>query len=88
MHFVYKTQNTCSTQIELDINDGVVTNVQFTGGCHGNLKTIPRLIDGMKADDIASKILGITCGYKDTSCGDQLAHAVLAAKEAEIAQRA
>ncbi|MCH5163527.1 MAG: TIGR03905 family TSCPD domain-containing protein [Clostridiales bacterium] len=84
MHFVYKTQNVCSTSIEMDINDGVVTNVHFTGGCNGNLKCIPLLIDGMKADDIAKKISGVTCGNNTTSCGDQLAHAVLAAKQAEL----
>lgn len=87
MHFVYKTQNVCSTSIEMDINDGVVTNVCFTGGCSGNLKCIPLLVDGMKADDIAKKISGVTCGPKSTSCGDQLAHAVLAAKQAELAAR-
>ena len=87
MHFVYEPKNVCSTVIEMDINNGVVTNVRFTGGCSGNLKTIPRLVDGMTADDIARKIMGVTCGSNNTSCGDQLAHAVLAAKEAEIAQR-
>ncbi len=83
MHYTYKTQNTCSTLIDLDIDNGVVTNVKFTGGCNGNLKSIPALVNGMTADEIASKLGGITCGPKSTSCGDQLARAVLAAKEAE-----
>ena len=83
MHYEYKTKNTCSTKIEFDINDGIVTNVIFTGGCSGNLKCIPRLVDGLSADAIAEKIKGVTCGFKDTSCGDQLARAVLLAKEAE-----
>ena len=84
MHFVYQPQNVCSRVIEMEINNGVITDVKFTGGCNGNLKTIPRLVDGMTADEIASKISGVTCGNNNTSCGDQLARAVLAAKEAEI----
>lgn len=87
MHFVYEPQNVCSRIIEMDINDGIVTNVKFTGGCNGNLKTIPRLVDGMSADEIARKISGVTCGMNFTSCGDQLARAVLAAKEAEKASK-
>lgn len=87
MHYEYKTKNTCSTLIEMDVNDGVITNVKFTGGCNGNLKCIPRLIDGMKAEDIAAKLSGVTCGLRPTSCGDQLSKAVLAAKEAELAAR-
>ena len=84
MHFEYKTENTCSQLIEMDVNGGVITNVKFTGGCNGNLKCLPILIDGMKADDIAAKLSGVTCGRRTTSCGDQLARAVLAAKQAEI----
>ena len=84
MHYVYKTKGTCSTLIEMDVNDGVISNVKFTGGCSGNLKCIPLLVDGMTADDIATKLNGVTCGFKQTSCGDQLSKAVLAAKEAEI----
>ena len=83
MHYVYKTEHTCSTLIEMDINDGIVTNLHFVGGCSGNLKTIPILVEGMKADEIAAKLTGVTCGSRPTSCGDQLAKAVLAAKEAE-----
>ena len=85
MHYEYQTQNTCATLIEMDINGGVVTNIRFTGGCNGNLKAIPILVDGMTADDIAAKLTGLTCGRRPTSCGDQLAKAVLAAKEAEKA---
>lgn len=88
MHYQYKTENTCSQLIEMDIEDGVITNVKFTGGCNGNLKCIPILIDGMKADDIAAKLSGVTCGRRPTSCGDQLAKAVLSAKEAELASKA
>ena len=85
MHYEYKTENTCSTLIEMDINDGVVTNLHFVGGCNGNLKAIPILVEGMAADEIAKKLTGLTCGRRPTSCGDQLAKAVLAAKEAEKA---
>ena len=88
MHYEYKTENTCSQLIEMDIDKGVVTNIRFTGGCNGNLKAIPVLVDGMTADEIASKLQGITCGRRPTSCGDQLAKAVLAAKEAELAANA
>ena len=84
MHFVYKTEYTCSQLIEMDIDNGVITNVKFTGGCNGNLKSIPILVDGMKAEDIAAKLTGVTCGRRPTSCGDQLAKAVLAARDAEL----
>ena len=88
MNFSYKTKGTCSTQIDLEINDNIVTNVVFYGGCDGNLKAIPRLVDGWTADQIAEKCSGVLCGFKNTSCADQLAHAVLAAKEAEQAEKA
>jgi len=87
MNFSYKTKGTCARQIDLEINDNIVTNVVFYGGCDGNLKAIPRLVDGWTADQIADKCSGVLCGFKNTSCADQLAHAVLAAKEAEQAQK-
>ncbi len=76
MQYTYKTQGTCSSQITFDINDNVITNVVFKGGCPGNLKAIPALVDGLTVDEIESKLLGIRCGFKPTSCGDQLARAV------------
>ncbi|MDR0964840.1 MAG: TIGR03905 family TSCPD domain-containing protein [Clostridium sp.] len=76
MHYTYQTENTCSSQINFDLNDGVVTNVSFTGGCNGNLKAIPALIDGMPARDVAAKLRNITCGRRPTSCADQLAKAL------------
>lgn len=88
MNFSYKTKGTCSRQIDLEINDNIVTNVVFYGGCDGNLKAIPCLVDGWTADQIAEKCSGVLCGFKNTSCADQLAHAVLAAKEAEQAEKA
>lgn len=80
MKYTYKTQNTCSSSISFDINDDVVTNVNFTGGCNGNLKAISKLVEGMTADEIASILAGNTCGFRNTSCADQLAKAVLKAK--------
>ena len=83
MHYSYHTSGTCATKIDFEINDGVVTDVVFTNGCNGNLKAISKLVDGWKADDIADKLLGNTCGFKPTSCADQLAKAVLEAKSNE-----
>lgn len=79
MEYTYKTKGTCSSQIIFDINGDVVSNIRFIGGCNGNLKAIAKLVDGMKADDIAAKLAGNICGMKSTSCADQLATAVLAA---------
>ncbi|MCD8316748.1 MAG: TIGR03905 family TSCPD domain-containing protein [Eggerthellaceae bacterium] len=83
MKYEYKTKGTCSRQIDLDIDGDVVTNISFTGGCDGNLKAIPILVDGWTVDEIERKCKGITCGKRDTSCADQLARAVRAAYEAE-----
>lgn len=85
MHFDYKTEDTCSQMISLDIEGDVVKNIQFMGGCNGNLKAIPILVDGWKVDEIEQKLQGITCGRRPTSCGDQLAKAVRAAYEAQQA---
>ena len=82
MSFVYKTSGTCSSQIELDLEGDVVHNVKFTGGCDGNLKAIPALVEGLTVAEIEQKIGGIHCGFKNTSCGDQLAKACRAALEA------
>lgn len=76
MHYEYKTKGTCSQRILFDMEDGVVSNVQFIGGCHGNLQGICKLIEGMKATDIIEKTEGIRCGMKATSCPDQLACAL------------
>ncbi|MGI6212497.1 MAG: TIGR03905 family TSCPD domain-containing protein [Anaerovoracaceae bacterium] len=83
MRYVYNTQGTCSTQIAFDLNGDVVTNVVYQGGCDGNLKAIPILVDGMTVEEIEDKLKGITCGWKDTSCADQLARAVRLAYEKE-----
>lgn len=73
---IYKTKGTCSSAIELEVNDGVIEKVQFVGGCNGNLKGICSLVTGMKAEDAIEKLEGITCGMKPTSCPDQLAQAL------------
>ena len=85
MHYDYKTQGTCSQWIGLDIDGDVVRNVQFLGGCDGNLKAIPILVDGWTVDEIESKLKGITCGRRPTSCGDQLARAVREAYQKQTA---
>lgn len=79
MKYQYKTQNTCSQIINFDIDGDVITNVSFVGGCNGNLKAIGKLVDGMTVDQIESKLLGNICGFRTTSCADQLAKAVRAA---------
>ena len=80
--YQYKTRGTCSQQILFDIEDGKVKNVQFIGGCNGNLKGIGSLVEGMDVDEVISRLEGTTCGSKATSCPDQLAQALKAAKNA------
>jgi len=72
----YKTKGTCSQTIDFDIVDGKVQNVKFMGGCNGNLKGIASLVEGMSVEDVINKLEGIQCGFKDTSCPDQLAKAL------------
>lgn len=79
--FTYRTNGTCSSQIELELDGNVVHNVKFTGGCDGNLKAIPRLVEGMTVEEIEERISGVRCGFRNTSCGDQLAKACRAALE-------
>ena len=76
MQYQYKTSGTCSQRIYFDIEDGKVKNVQFIGGCNGNLKGISALVEGMDVSDVISRCEGIKCGFKATSCPDQLAQAL------------
>ena len=76
MQYEYKTKGTCSWSILFDIEDGKVKNVQFIGGCNGNLKGIGALVEGMNVQDVISRVEGIQCGMKSTSCPDQLAQAL------------
>ncbi len=73
---VYRTKGTCSSAIDFEVEDGVVTALSFMGGCNGNLKGISSLVVGMKVEDVISKLEGTTCGFKSTSCPDQLAKAL------------
>lgn len=81
MHYTYKTKGTCSSQIDLEVENGVVQDVKFTGGCNGNTKGISALVKGMKVDDVIARCQGIRCGFKPTSCPDQLATALLAVQK-------
>lgn len=73
---VYKTSGTCSSAIDVEVKDGIIESVKFTGGCNGNLQGISSLVKGMKAEDAIEKLKGIRCGMKSTSCPDQLAKAL------------
>lgn len=72
----YKTKGTCSREINITVEDGIVMDVEFIGGCNGNLKGISRLVKGMKVEDVIARVEGTTCGNKSTSCPDQLAQAL------------
>lgn len=74
--YSYKTQGTCSSQINIDVENGVINEVEFFGGCNGNLQGISRLVKGMKCEDAIARLEGIQCGFKSTSCPDQLAQAL------------
>lgn len=76
MRHTYKTQKTCASQISFDLDGNVVRNVSFVGGCNGNLKALSSLVDGLTVEEIENRVKGIKCGFKDTSCSDQLAIAV------------
>lgn len=82
MKYSYKTTGTCAMMINFDIDGDIISNVEFVGGCNGNLKAISKLVDGCSVDYIEEKLLGNTCGFKPTSCGDQLAKAVREAYQA------
>ena len=70
---MYKRQGVCSTQIDLDVTDGKIHNLSYTGGCNGNLKALGAMCEGASAEEVIRRLSGITCGYKATSCSDQLA---------------
>lgn len=80
MKYKYVPRGVCSRMIELDIDNGVINGCRFLGGCHGNLQGISALIKGMKVEDAISKLEGIDCGGRGTSCPDQLAKALKAAQ--------
>ena len=76
MDYRYKTSGTCSKLIEFTVEDGILKNIRYTGGCSGNLQGIAKLVEGMKVEDVIEKLKGIGCGLKSTSCPDQLSRAL------------
>lgn len=83
MRYNYRTKNTCAMQISFDLEGNIVRNIEFMGGCNGNLKAISKLLEGATVEEIESKLSGNTCGRRDTSCADQLAKAVRTAYDSE-----
>lgn len=80
MEINYTTQGTCSTRIEVEVEDGIVKNVRYTGGCNGNLQGISALVKGMSVEEVIARLEGIRCGNKITSCPDQLCKALRSMK--------
>ncbi len=76
MKFTYKTEGTCSSCIEIETNEDIITSVYFWGGCNGNLQGISRLVQGMKISDVFERLEGVKCGRRSTSCPDQLCKAL------------
>ena len=76
MAYTYMTKGTCSRSIDVELEGNTIKSVSFLGGCHGNLQGISALVKGMKAEDVISRLEGICCGPKSTSCPDQLAQAL------------
>lgn len=72
----YQPKGVCSSAIDIDVQDGIIRSISFTGGCNGNLQGISSLVKGMKVEDAISRLKGIKCGFKSTSCPDQLAQAL------------
>ena len=79
----YKTTGTCSSAIDFEVEDGIVKEVKFIGGCSGNTQGVAALVKGMPVDDVISRLEGIKCGFKPTSCPDQLAKALKTAATAD-----
>lgn len=77
MKYLYKTENTCCKEIEVELEGNIVKNVKFLGGgCPGNLQAVPKLVEGLTVEEVEDKIGGIICGFRGTSCADQLSKAV------------
>lgn len=74
--YTYETENTCASHINVELDGNVVKKIEFLGGCNGNLKTLPVILEGWTVEEIENKLTGITCGRRPTSCSDQLAKAV------------
>ena len=76
MKYTYKTKGVCASRVSFDLSDGIISNVEFVGGCNGNLKGIAALVEGMDAKEVLGRLEGIICGFKSTSCPDQLSRAL------------
>ncbi|MCR4434540.1 MAG: TIGR03905 family TSCPD domain-containing protein [Clostridiales bacterium] len=85
MEYMFKAKGVCSSSIHLTIEGGIIKGIKFVGGCHGNLQGIEKLVTGMKAEEVANKLKDIKCGFKDTSCPDQLALAIIEALDRQEA---
>lgn len=83
MEYVYQPKGVCSVEIRFRLENGVVHDLRFTGGCNGNLKAIGKLAEGQPADELVEKLAGNTCGMRQTSCADQLARALREARAKE-----
>ena len=81
MHYQYRVSGVCPSMVEFDLDGEVARNIKFTGGCNGNLKAVATLVDGMTVDEINGKLAGNTCGFKKTSCADQLCQALVHARD-------
>ena len=81
MVFEYRPQGVCSRLMRIEVEDGVVSSLQVMGGCNGNLQGISRLVEGMKVEEVIARLEGIRCGFKPTSCPDQLAKALKSVQE-------
>ncbi|MBP3388984.1 MAG: TIGR03905 family TSCPD domain-containing protein [Clostridia bacterium] len=81
MNYTYRTRGTCASQISFDLDGDVVSNVKFMGGCNGNLQAVSRLVEGLTVAEVAARCEGIRCGFKSTSCADQLVKALNEALE-------
>lgn len=81
MRYQFPNTGVCSSQVSFDLNDGIVTNVKFTGGCNGNTQGVAKLAEGMPIDVLIERLQGIRCGMRPTSCPDQLARALMKAKQ-------
>lgn len=84
MKYSYKTKGVCASRITFDLEDGIISNVEFVGGCNGNLRAIGKLTEGMEAEKLIGLLEGNVCGFKKTSCADQLATAVRMAAAGEL----
>ncbi len=83
MTYIYKTKGTCSSEIEIELDGNIIKKVKFYGGCNGNLQGISKLVENMTVEEVVEKFSGIRCGFKKTSCPDQLAQAVAEAYNAQ-----